>query len=370
MMGTNLSLKIIDTLARNLGKPLSIQALTKEMSTKKKKEFYANVYNQVKELNKNNILKITKAGKSNLLELNFDSANLQPTLMEMELLNTNKLFDNPQLSSIRKSLDALFYDTPFIGAACITKDSQLFALNKIELLFLLRPPSPSDAEHERAILNEQIKSIEANANTKIDFLALTSDEFIDSLYSKELNPVKNLLKKEVAIFNPGFYWMTINQGQKKNLKFENIYETADPRKLNRDDIILAYERHGYRELGTTSILSPNYSIETAIAAALILQDARLIEATPVIFAKDEKQKINYPLIEFLAKKYGKLNLLGFLLETALDESKTLKENTKAKKCLERIRNAVPKTQGQDPWQINLAIRKEDIKDKMRLYHAH
>ncbi len=110
-MESELAFKILDTLARNPGKLLSIRALTEEMSSKNKTEFYANVYHQIEDLRKNDVLKITRAGRSNLIELNFSSDGLQPALTEMELLRANKLFENARLATMRKGLDALFYDT-------------------------------------------------------------------------------------------------------------------------------------------------------------------------------------------------------------------------------------------------------------------
>ena len=369
--------RILDLLAKNLGKPFSIRALNDGLSSKNRKAYYANTYNQVSKLSDKRILKLTRIGRARSVELDFSSDGLIPALAEMELLRGLELFDDSRLAAIRKHLGALFFETPFLGAACIIRDSQALALNKIELLFILRSPSqgndafnptyapPSEGvEEQRAFIAGRIQSLASKTNLRIDFLALTCQEFLNELFSPQANPVKLLVKDEIAVFNPGFFWMLVEAGKACGLQFSVNKDSADSRKLKREDILLAFGRHGYREFGAASILPSGYSIETAIAAALVLEDARLLEAIPVILAKDERKRINYALLEYLARKCGKAELYGFLLENAIEFSKLLKTSLTARKCLERMKNGHG-----SGWDVRLQLRKADLLEKMVLYHA-
>lgn len=368
------ALRILDVLAMNLGRPFSIRELNGQMSSKSKKSYYANTHKQVGELKGKQFLTLTRIGHSSSIELNFSSSELTGALAQMELQKASKLFQDHRLTQFRKNLDELFLETPFVGAACIIESAQALALNKIELLFIIRPhtqesnanplqPLPQ-AEEQRALLGEKMRSLAAKTSLRIDFLALTAQEFLNELFSPQANPVKALARTEVCVFNPGFYWMLIAAGKAQGRQLFFDETPADARKIERQDVLPAFERHGYQEFGAATMRLPGYSIETAIAAALILEDARLLEAIPIILAKDENKRINYALLEYLARKHGKAGLFGFLLETAIEFSKPLKTNLSALKCLERMRQEY----GQN-WDMRLQLRKKDISEKMRLYHA-
>jgi hypothetical protein len=98
---------------------------------------------------------------------------------------------------------------------------------------------------------------------------------------------------------------------------------------------------------------PYICIEFIIASLLIENNARRIEAIPILLAKN---KANYSLLTFLSRKYGFENkLLGIL--RALSSLKPTDDIRGAIRILEATKTA----------EINADER--GIREKMRLYRA-
>src|SRR6266699_1714798 len=80
-----LTLRILLALARNLGRAMSIQDLTKEIKRLYVKAYYANTYNAVQPRTKQGLLRLARWGRTSSISLNFGSYLLLDFLAEMEL---------------------------------------------------------------------------------------------------------------------------------------------------------------------------------------------------------------------------------------------------------------------------------------------
>ena len=77
--------RILDILSRRLGIPMSINEITKNIREIHGGTYYANTHKKIKELDREEILTLARAGRSSLVSLNFDNYVIIGMLAEMEL---------------------------------------------------------------------------------------------------------------------------------------------------------------------------------------------------------------------------------------------------------------------------------------------
>jgi hypothetical protein len=142
-------------------------------------------------------------------------------------------------------------------------------LNRIEFLFLL---SKTPEYHNEAIqLYKEMLNLQNKHNLKINSLIIDENDFYDLITSDEINPLREALSQEITFFCPQTFWSEIKQVAEKT------------------------------EIKTTAIL--------------LQDDARLIEAIPIILAKNSFKS---NLMTFLSQKFetaGKLLGLLKILQT-------------------------------------------------------
>ncbi|MFH1750768.1 MAG: hypothetical protein ABH863_03760 [Candidatus Micrarchaeota archaeon] len=386
--------RIFDILARNLGRQLSIQGIADEVEKAYGKGYYKNIYDATLSLEKEGLLRIQNSSGSRFAQIDFDSPSISLALTEMEIKRTQQLIKKPLYLALFKELEWQFTkhhaSPPWpIESASIIEDSKSLALNKAELLFILRDSNPAmpfeggrptktsskelaqQTEDERKLMYDYARFISTKTNIKISFLSLTAFEFASLLISPELNPLKDMLKLQIAVIKPSSYWLQLVKMHYDGMNPAFQSQQCNPAKLSREEIQAIFSGFGYREFGANA--KPlNYSLETAIAAALMQEDARLLEAIPIILAKNQTL-ISYPMLEYLGMKHGKLNLFGYLLSLAINTSSTLKSNLKATSAMARIASYLrikkPDKLTPDNWDVRLRITPSDIAKKMSDYDA-
>ncbi len=350
---------VLGALARNFGRLLSIKRLVSEISAIKP-SFYKNVYDEVMLLEQQGLLKMLKAGNNNLIEFDFSSIDLVNALSELELQKSAELLDARKLSASKVAFTELMLSLSPGTAACVVSGSKSLALNMLEFLIVL--PDSVNSREARASTHSAVNSFSLKTNFKTTTLMLTALEFRQLLSDAKANSLKHLIKQETCFYNPQLYWLNFYSMQKQGLKTVFQEATGNALDLTRDDVLKTFARHGYAELGGVAETTGDYCIETAIAAALLQEDARLLEAIPIVLAKN---KVNYHLLEYLIAKHGKTGLMGFLLSTALPYSKILKENLETRLFLDDLKTI----SGNKRFKTRLRITSHDIASKLRDYHA-
>lgn len=382
--------RILDSLARGLGRHSSIQDIARSIREAKKAGFYKNVYEEIIKLHAENFVVLKRAGKARLASLNFDCSGIAAALSEMEEKRKQEFFARLNNPEIERELNWLFIHTRGIAESiCLIKDQRSLALRKLDLLFILRSPLPgfkkqrdeftagqnlseNEVEEERASLYKPVKWFAQRTNYQTSFLALTFEEFESLINSPKQNYLKQLARNEIAVFGAQTYWLLFAlmryQGR---LALPVNEDRAEPDKLTLEEARDAFSRYGYEESRSSPRASAQ-SIESAIAKTLVAKEPRLLEAIPIVLAKDAKREINYPLLEYLAEKYGNSILYGFLLSTALKLT-SLRENGRARSSLERLarQHEIKSPDEPSSWRpVNLRLNVEDISKKMRAYNAY
>ncbi len=266
---------------------------------------------------------------------------------------------------------------------CIINDRTSFSLKKIEFLILLRSPLPGytrgpftadaglsekELQEARKLVSKVVQWFEEKTNYQASVLAVSLEEFDSLLNSPRPNYLKHMARKEIAVLGAQEYWLQFTRMRyqgRLSLPFDDT--ECDPLKLSHEDIHQAFAEYGYIQTRKTAKRTRSTPIESALAAALIQKEPRLLEAIPVILAKDNQNEINYPLIEFLAEKHGNLKLFGFLLETAIRYAQALKPHAAANSLLKRIKQQSKNVDTSLP--VDMHIRSEDIRETMRSYHV-
>lgn len=296
--------RILDILSRRLGSPMSINEITKNIDEIHGGTYYANTHEKIKELDKEGILILTKAGRSSLVSLNFDNYMIIDMLAEMELKRKQDFLKGKQeMQMLMLEVDTYLHNIPLISYVLLMYPEKNTKLNKAEILIHLKESDDKKAIEETKIeIHTMIETLQQIHNIRMDYLALESGMFLDLLKSNESNTIREMLHNKIAILHPQDFWFVIKNATEKGIKISaNQYET-NPAKISEEDLVFNLARFGYTEIGPKVKQGKMFCIEYIIASIMFHNDARRIDAIPVIIAKNSK--ISYDLLLFLARKYG------------------------------------------------------------------
>lgn len=308
-------------------------------------------------MNKEAIINLTKAGRSQITTLNFSNYLLIDLLAEMELRRKQDLLRNRrELQMLFLELDTYFNDLQFQfihSISCINPEKNI-RLNRIELLILFKGLREKITLKELNSVHELIRLLQSIHNIRIDCLMVSKDEFIDFLKSEEANPLREMISDKITFLHPQTFWLDIRSALEKGLQIRIEETETNPAKISEQDLVYNLARFGYREIGLEIKQGKDICIEYIITAILLRNKARRIEAIPIILAKN---KSNYNLLIFLSQKY---EVAGRLLGL-------LKILNKIKKPAKEVREAIEMLQIRKIKEIKADER--SIRQKMRLYNV-
>ena len=326
--------RILDTLCRGLGSPISINELKNRVSKIYGSAYYKNIYDKIKTLEEEGILILESIGKSKAISLNFANYRTTSLLGEMEKLKLGKILENARLKQLFEEIENQTRGI-FLSISTV-KPFENLSMNRAELLIL---------KFQDEELYTTIKKIEGKTNIRIDPLILSKQEFLDLISSSEHNPLKSMLKDQTVIIKPDDFWAVIRESS--GIYIED--ETQFP--ISEKDIVYNLNRFGYREIGEKIQEGKKICPELIITGILASGTSRKKEAVPILLSKN---KISYPLLIFLAKKYNKLDILLGSLK-ALNKIKKTEEAENVVQIIEDM--------GIKEKRIDYKI----IKEKMDLY---
>lgn len=352
------SFKILETLSREMGTEMSISQLTERIGESYGKAYYANIYNKLQQLARDNIVTISKVGNTSIARINFDDYWIMDILAQVEMQRKRAFLRdraNATTQIIFSNLENVD-DLPFVRSISVIRPEKNQMINRVELLILVKGqgtdffPKQSDAE----TLHHAAESLQTMWPTKIDALILTEAKFVDLITSEEINPVREMLADKITLYGPQNFWHVIQVIAEKGIPIKIAKTETSPRKISEKDLVYNMARFGYNEIGTKLAKEKEICIEHTVAAMMAQGDARRIEAVPVLLAKNT---VNYDMLIFLAKKFkliGKLMGLIQALSEIIPEKKDLQYAIKVMKEM-RV-------------EAELADR-TSILEKMRLYNA-
>lgn len=307
MLMSNTEFKIIDTISRELGNPISISGLTTEIKEHYGSAYYPNIYNSLISLKKENIIKIDKYGNTSIPTLNFSNYLLPDTLVETDLQKKREFLEIwPEAKSLFANIDSSFSSLSSIRSIILINPARNMKLNRAELLFTL----DSGDESKFACIDKLISEMKKQLTTRIEYLITTESELIDFLRSPERNPIKEMLSNKITLHLPQNFWILIRNAYAHGIQIRFQSEETDPFKISETKLAYNLARFGYKELGPEIRQESDISIEYTMASILLKDDKRRIAAIPIILAKN---KANYRLLAFLSQRFGFAErLLGLL----------------------------------------------------------
>jgi len=247
-------------------------------------------------------------------------------------------------------IDKFVNDTCTIRSISSINPTKNIKLNKTELLFLLR--KTPEYHNETLQLYKEMLKMQKKYNLRINSLIIDRDDFYDLITSDEINPLKEALSEKTTFFCPQAFWSEIKQVAEKT-EIRSIKTETKPANFSGLDLTYNLCRFGYKEFGLQVSQGKKFCIEYITTAILLQEDARLIEAIPVILAKNSFKS---NILAFLSQKFETSGKLVGLLKI-LHTIKPTRETTETIDFLETF----------EPEEI--PADEESILQKMRLYNA-
>jgi hypothetical protein len=348
------TMQILDTITTHLGEPLSINQLTEKIKEKYGKAYYANIYRKIKQLNNEHLITTEHFGKSRIIKPNFQNYLIIDYLSEMETeKKINFIKGKSELIEILRNLNKI---TEILGNQCLIKSissidtAKNSELNRLELLFL----AGETIAYQDAIpkLYEAISELENKYNLKIDSLIINENDFSSLIRSDEINPLREAVARKTILFCPEAFWSQMKEiAEKTDIRFLSTETKLN--KISDEEIIFNLYRFGYKEFGSTFLETKKYCIEYIITALVLRNDARWLEAIPIILAKNDFRP---NLLSFLSQKYRTSGKLMGLLKVL----QSIKPSNKINDTI-----IILETFREEEKPAN----EESIRRKMRLYNA-
>ncbi len=354
---------IFDELTSKLGRNFSIHSLTNEIKKDYHTGYYKNIYDKIIGLNKGKDVLLDKIGNSSIISLNFKNHDLLNLLSQFELIKKRKLTkSDAELGMLLFEINDAFNEGfCTIDSISIIDPKKNRTLNRVEFLFILKDIKNFNGDkwiqNERYDISETMRSLEKMHNIKLDYLLLSDTTFNELIRETDHNPIKEMISSHIVLKNQENFWLGI-----KGIFDEGILiksdEEINPAKVDEDDLVYNLSRFGYKEMGAEIKPGKGYCIETVIISLLLKNDARRIEAIPMLLRKNLKRgrKPIFDLLIFLARKYNKSGkMLGLL--RSLSKYSDDKPLTDAIASMEKT--------GITPEIID----ERSIEQKMRLYYG-
>lgn len=350
--------RILYTLARNLGKPPSINELTGKIEETYGAAYYANIHEKIQDLAKNGIITLSKAGRSSLASLNFNSYLIIDLLAEMELRRKQDFLQGKQeMQMLMMEVDTYLHSLLLIKSVSLMFPERNAKLNKAELLIHIKKTERESMTESKIGIHEIIESLQKIHNIRIDYAILEDKMLLNLLKSDESNLGREILTNKIVILNPQDFWLEIIKAGGDGVKITAEGNEINPAKISDEDLVFNLARFGYTELGPKIKQGRLICIEYIIIAILFQNDARRMDAIPIILAKNS-EKTNYDLLLFLARKYGfGGNILGILRALRNLVVHGMKMINEPIRLLEAMQIEEIKT------------NEKSIKQKLRLYHV-
>lgn len=329
-----MTVRVMDILARELGHPLSIRELTKKIQESYGTAYYANTYRKLRNLLAHDAITIERAGKSSIVALNFSNYFITDMLAEMELVRKrNLLGKRPRLLMLLADTERHYEDSGFTRSMSLVDPERNMRLNRIELLAILPNLRASQDFRDCTLeMHDKIRTLESKHNIRIDALMQPKNEFLALLGSSDVNPIKEMLSNKVTFFHPQTFWTDMRDAFERGIHVRTRESALKPARLAEHDLIYNLARFGYKEIGTRIGEGEDICAEYIVASLLLKDEARRINAVPIILAKN---KVYYSLLVFLSQKYGVADrLLGVL--KALNRIKPTKKVKLATETLEAL----------------------------------
>jgi hypothetical protein len=305
-------------------------------------------------LTREGTITLTKAGRSSIANLNFTNYLLIDQLTELELKRKHDLLTkSKELQMLFKDAEERYGDIRSIESISAINGERNLKLNRTELLILLHDSKDNTLHRDIIGIYTIARDLQSLHNIKLDPIILTTDAFLAFLTSEDINPLREMLSSKITFHSPQNFWAQVAAALARGYRIKLLDTETNPAKISEKDLTFNLARFGYKEIGLEIRKGDKICIEYVIASILMKQDARRIDAIPILLAKNNA---NYSLLIFLSQKYRTSARLSGLLK-ALNKIKPTKETQSAIETLETLSTK------------EIRADEKSIEQKMKLYNA-
>ncbi|MGB9003868.1 MAG: hypothetical protein WCC52_08695 [Nitrosotalea sp.] len=350
--------KILDILSRNLGRSLSIREITGKIEATYGGAYYANINEKIHEMTKKGIIVLSKAGMSSLTSIDFNNYLITDLLAEMELRRKQDFLQGRQeMQILMMDICTHLHSFPLVKSIIMMNPERNTKLNKTELLISIKRTEQDKVEETKMGIHDIMNTLQNLHNIRIDYMILEDKMLLNLIKSDEINPAREMLSNKIVILNPQDFWIEIKKSGIEGIKIISEEDMTNPAKITADDLISNLARFGYTEFGPKIKQGKLICIEYIVSAIMFQNDARRIDAIPIILAKSSG-RTNYDLLLFLARKYGfggkMLGILHALRGLVAHGMPRIKEPIRLLEAM-KIKE--------------VKANEKSIKEKLRLYNA-
>lgn len=343
--------RVLETLAKEIGNPMSISTLTKKIRDNYGTGDYKNIHNTVKNLAGKDIIKLEKNGNSTITSLNFENHLLVDLLTEMELVKKIQFLEKrPELQMVLSELNVHIKEFGELEFLLLSSPERNAKLNRIELLLVLR----HGKMQKEAEITGLVDRLKKRHNVTIECLLLEDAVFLDYLASQESNTAKQVFKDRLILFGAQTFWIELKEAMLHGLNIKGR-DIARPAEISEREHVYNLGRLGHTEFGNKLKDVESLGIEFLVTSILLREDIRHVEAVPVILARND-EKINYGLLFFLSIKYDTIERLYGILNA-----------TNAVKPMEGLEKAIKEMNRRKIKGVKVDM--DEVEEKLRLYDA-
>ena|SRR3989338_49028 len=188
----NNNLKVLKLFVDNKDKKFTIKNVAEIL-----KMNYRIAHEEVMELEKENLIKITKFGNSNMCEFSYEFSS---KIVEIEDIRKNELFKNKDIKLIHKRIKEVkcpFYILVIFGSHANTTNTKH---SDIDLCLIT-----DDSE-----INEQANTILSITPVNIHFQEFTSEDFLSMIKSKKSNVGNEIIKNNIVLYGIENFYELVN----------------------------------------------------------------------------------------------------------------------------------------------------------------
>lgn len=265
--------RVLDTLARELGNPLSIRELAKQVESHHGTGHYANVYEKLQKLADEGLVTFQTSGRSKIPRLRLDHTALTDTMANLELWRKRQLLDKrPSAAEALHRIEDELGEDPGVLSICLIDAERNLKLRRLELLILLRDRRGNHrSAHSIASelrLMEAVSKLSRDTSLRLDPWVVSADEFGELLTGRDANPAPRALHGETSLWNPQAFWRAISE----HLPRADGLAAESPRRLGSvpEDIFARnLIRWGYEERGRELDVTPTPICPEAVAVGAL-----------------------------------------------------------------------------------------------------
>lgn len=283
--------RLLHVLARNVGRPLTVQDLADQTKGLHGRGYYANTYRELQRMKKTALIRWETRGKNALIQLEPNTPQLIDYLVQLEgwkrLWATHDRPDaHPRLESVALAL----LHEPEVEAAWLLEARRSIRLNRMPLLILYRNEPQADASATRAAAQKM--------ETRLDLLPMSLKRLLDLFSSPREHPLRPWLADGIAILGADRHWLRWLHAARTG---PTPWLTPRTRPPTEDQIVASLAHYGYEEFGASPSNATPMALEPLIVQLLSGPSARRRKAIGPLL---EENEFDPALLLFLARREG------------------------------------------------------------------